>query len=209
MLVMNTWFKKRKMKLCTWKGPGDRKIYQIDYIVVKQRFRNSTRHLKTIPGVDIDSDHNLQVAEEQTKLQSIKKAGNRKPKWSLERIKSKENHVKQVMEQKFSQIDEVTGSVEDSSGKVKETLLKILNNDIGKMEIAPRKPWITKAMLNKMEKKRIAKITNTIECRRLNNQPRREFERTKEICMEEICKEIMGLQKKVRYDLMYQKAQQL
>ena len=58
----------------------------------------------------------------------------------MERIKSKENHV---MEQKFSQIDEVTGSVEDNWGKVKETLLDILNNDIGKMEIAPRKPWIT------------------------------------------------------------------
>ena len=53
------------------------------------------------------------------------------------------------MEQKFSQIDGVTGSVEDNWGKVKETLLDILNNDIGKMEIAPRKPWITEAMIKK------------------------------------------------------------
>ena len=43
------------------------------------------------------------------------------------------------MGQKFSQIDGVTGIVEDNWGKVKETLLDILNNDIGKMEIAPRK----------------------------------------------------------------------
>jgi hypothetical protein len=34
----------------------------------------------------------------------------------LERIKSKENHVKEVMEKKFSQIDGVTGGVEDSWG---------------------------------------------------------------------------------------------
>jgi len=32
----------------------------------------------------------------------------------LERIKGKENHVKEVVEQKFSKIDGVTGSVEDN-----------------------------------------------------------------------------------------------
>ena len=131
LVVINTWFKKRKTMLYTWKSPGERNRYQIDYILVKQRFRNSTRDVKTLPGADIDSDHNLLVAEVQTRLKVIKKAGKRKPKWNLERIKSKENHVKEVMEQKFSQIDGVTGSVEDNWGKVKETLLDILNNDIG------------------------------------------------------------------------------
>ena len=101
------------------------------------------------------------------------------------------------MEQKFSHIDGITGSVENNQGKVKETLLDILNNDIGKIEIAPSKPWITEAMIKKMEKKRIAKTTNIKECRRINNQ------------LEEICEEIMELQKKGRYDLMQQKAQQL
>ena len=97
------------------------------------------------------------------------------------------------MEQKFSQIDGVTGSVEDNWGKVKETLLDILNNDIGQMKIAPRKPWITEAMIKKMEERRIAEITNIKECRRLNNQLRRETNRAKEVYMEEICGEIMDL----------------
>ena len=83
-------------------------------------------------------------------------------------VKSKENHVKEVLEQKFSQINGVTGSVEDNWGNVKETLLDILNNDIGKMEIAPRKPWITEAIIKKMEERRIAKSTNIKEYRRLN-----------------------------------------
>ena len=47
--------------------------------------------------------------------------------------------MKEVMEQKCNQIDEVTGSIEDNWGKVKERLLDILNNDIGTMWIAPRK----------------------------------------------------------------------
>ena len=60
------------------------------------------------------------------------------------------------MKQKFSQLDGVTGSQEDNWGKVKETLLDILNNDIGNTEITPRKPWITGAMIKKMEERRIA-----------------------------------------------------
>jgi Metal-dependent hydrolase len=52
--------------------------HQIDYILVKQRFRNSVRDVKTLPGADIDSDHNLLVAEVQARLKSIKNAGKRK-----------------------------------------------------------------------------------------------------------------------------------
>jgi Metal-dependent hydrolase len=140
LVVMNTWFKKRKTKLFTWKSPGNKNRYQIDYILVKQGFMNSIRDVKTLPGADIDSDHNLLIAEVQTRLKAIKKAGKRKSKWNLEIIKSKENHEKEVMQQKFCQIDGITGSVEDNWGKVKETLLGIINNDIGKIEIAPRKP---------------------------------------------------------------------
>ena len=36
-----------------------------------------------------------------------------------------------------------------------------------------------------------------------------EEDRAKEVYMEERCEDIMGLQKKGRYDLMYQKAQEL
>ena len=113
------------------------------------------------------------------KIKSNQQNWEEETKWNLERIKSKENHVKEVMEQKFNQIDGVTGSIEDNSGKVKETLLDILNNDIGKKEIAPRKPWITEAMIKKMEERRIAKTANIKEYRRLNNQLRRETDRAK------------------------------
>ena len=99
------------------------------------------------------------------------------------------------MDQTFSQIEGITGSVEDNWGKVKETLLDILTNDIGKTEIAPRKPQITETMIKKMEERRIAKTTNINEYRKLNNQLRRETDRAKEVYMAEICEKIMGLQK--------------
>ena len=51
-------------------------------------------------------------------------------------------------------------------------------------------------MIKKMEERRIAITKNIKEYRRLNNQLKRETDRTKEVYMEEICEEIMGLQKK-------------
>ena len=68
-----------------------------------------------------------------------------------------------MVEQKFNQTDGVIGIVENNWGKVKETLLDILNNDIGKMEIPPRNSWVTEAMIKKMEERRIAKTTNIKE----------------------------------------------
>ena len=62
------------------------------------------------------------------------------------------------------------------------------------MEIAPRKPWITEAMIKKMKERGISKTTNIKEYRRLNNQLRRETGRAKELYMEVICEEIMDLQ---------------
>jgi hypothetical protein len=53
--VTNTWFKKPKRRRYTWKAPGDWSRHQLDYILVKQRFRNSVKDVQTLPGADIDS----------------------------------------------------------------------------------------------------------------------------------------------------------
>ena len=53
-------------------------------------------------------------------------------------------------------------------GNLKETLLIILNNDFGKMEIASRKQWTIQAMVNKIEERR--KATKIREYRRLSKQ---------------------------------------
>jgi endonuclease/exonuclease/phosphatase family metal-dependent hydrolase len=63
LIVTNTWFRKPKRRLYTWKAPGDRSRHQLDYILVKHRFRNSAKDVQTLPGTDIDSDHNLLLAK--------------------------------------------------------------------------------------------------------------------------------------------------
>ena len=87
----------------------------------------------------------------------------------MKKIKSKENEVKEVIEQKISQLDGLIGSIKDSQGKVKEKPMDILSNDICKMEITPRKQWITKVMFKKMEETRKTNTTNIKLYRRLDN----------------------------------------
>jgi exonuclease III len=47
LIVTNTWLRKPKRRLYTWKEPGDRCRHQFDYILVKHRFRNSVKVVKT------------------------------------------------------------------------------------------------------------------------------------------------------------------
>ena len=93
----------------------------------------------------------------QSRLKPSKKAGKRELNWNLEKIKNKENDVKEGTVPKFNQVDEFEGGVEDSRGKVKETLLDILNNGISNMKIA----LANQAMINKMEERRKVKTTDS------------------------------------------------
>jgi endonuclease/exonuclease/phosphatase family metal-dependent hydrolase len=70
-VITNTWFKKPKRRLYTGKAPADQHRHQLDYILVKQRYKNSVKDVQTQPGADIDSDHNLLVAKICTTLKRI------------------------------------------------------------------------------------------------------------------------------------------
>jgi len=86
LIVTNTWFRKPKRRLYTWKAPGDRRRHQLDYILVKHRFRNSVKDVQTLLGADIDSDHNLLVARVCTRLKKIIRFQKRRPQWDLEKL---------------------------------------------------------------------------------------------------------------------------
>jgi len=86
LIVTNTWFKKPKRRLYTWKAPGDWSRHQLDYILVKHRFRNSVKNMQILPGADIDSDHKLLVAKFRTMLKKIIRFQKNRPRWDLEKL---------------------------------------------------------------------------------------------------------------------------
>ena len=88
LIVTNSWFRKPKRRLYTWKAPGVQSWHQLDYILVKHQFRNSVKDVQTLPGADIDSDHNLLVAKICTRLKNIIRFQKRRPQWDLEKLYS-------------------------------------------------------------------------------------------------------------------------
>ena len=72
--ISNTQFQHHPRYLYTWKSPGDVRRNQIDYIMIKQRFKNSIINVKTLPGADINSDHCLLAAKIKLKLKVPKQS---------------------------------------------------------------------------------------------------------------------------------------
>src|SRR6478609_7005701 len=71
LVITNTCFDQEKRRRYTWKSPGDLRRYQIDYILVRQRYRNNVKSSWTYPGADVDSDHNLVAMRLKLKLKKI------------------------------------------------------------------------------------------------------------------------------------------
>ena len=93
--------RKPKRRLYTWKALGDWNQHQLDYILVKHRFRNIVKDVQTLPGADIDSDHNLLVAKFCTRLKKIIRFQKRRPRWDLDNLYAQRQRVQDTLEKKF------------------------------------------------------------------------------------------------------------
>ena len=174
LIVTNTWFGKPKRKMYTRKAPGDRSRNQLDYILVKHRFRKSVKDVQTLPRADIDSDHNLLVAKICTRLKKIMRFQKRRPIWDLEKLYAQRQRVQDTLEEKLGAMGCESGNVEVQWNNIKECVLDTISDLVGKVEKRARKPWITQEMISKMDERRKWKNVNTEEgrknCRRLRNE---------------------------------------
>jgi len=84
----------------------------VDYIFVKHRFRNSVKYVQTLPGADIDSDHNLLVAKVRTRLKKIIRFQKSKTRWDLEKLYAQRQRVQDILEEKIGAIECEGGNAE-------------------------------------------------------------------------------------------------
>ena len=84
----------------------------MDYILVKHRFRNSVKDVQTLPGADIDSEHNLLVAKICTRLKKIIGFQRRRPQWDLEKLYTQKQRVQDTLQGKLGAIECDSGNAE-------------------------------------------------------------------------------------------------
>ena len=105
----------------------------MDYILGKHRFRNSVKDAQTLPGADIDSDHNLLVAKDRTRLKKIIKFQNSRPRWDLEKLYPQRQRVQDTPEEKLVAIECESGNAEVQWNNIKECVLDTIGDLVGKL----------------------------------------------------------------------------
>ena len=88
-LVLANTFGHHKASRWTWHNSNGQHHNQIDYILVKKRFRSGVNIARTqcFPGADIGSDHDLLMMTFHLRLKSISKPKHTRLKFDLKKLK--------------------------------------------------------------------------------------------------------------------------
>ena len=71
LTIANTLFQKHPRHLYTWISPDNRTRNQIDYITLSQKWKSNIKNVRTRPGADCNSDHQLLWAEIRFQLKKM------------------------------------------------------------------------------------------------------------------------------------------
>lgn len=213
-MIANTWFNHPKRRRYTWKKPGDTGRYQLDYILVKQRYRNSVSNARSYPGADADSDHNLVMMNMRVRLKKIH-AKRKSIQWNRDMIRDVAGQkFRNGMEESVKGISGDMNDVDLAWIKFKTCIQDNAKKFIGQVKRKKaKKAWITECMIDKMEERRKWKNVSTVEgrqtYRKINNDLRRETDRAREEWWKNQCQELEQLHLHGRSDLVYNKIKSL
>ena len=172
LVVSNTTFEQPNRLLYTWKSPGDITRNQIDYILIRKRFRNSIKQCKTHPGADIASDHNPLIAKVSVKLKRAMPKSMKKPEkidWGKLAVpEAKEKYLVEVSNKYEALSLETDEQVENNS--IVEKKWNVFKNSIihanesaPKIEKKAKQIWMTDEILEKMEDRKRLRILQSMK----------------------------------------------
>ena len=98
------------------------------------------KDVQTLPGADIDSDHNLLVAKIHTRLKKMIRFQKSRPRWDLEKLYAQRQRVQDILEEKLGATECESGNAEVQWKLIKECVLDTVSDLVGKIEKRARKP---------------------------------------------------------------------
>uniref|UniRef100_A0A8D8Y198 Craniofacial development protein 2 n=1 Tax=Cacopsylla melanoneura TaxID=428564 RepID=A0A8D8Y198_9HEMI len=201
LIISNTYFKVPLRRRYTWKAPGDKRRYQIDYILVKRRFRNQVKSSHTYPGYDIDSDHNLLVAKCDIKLRKLHLKT--KSRLCIENLKL--TQIRKNYEEATNRISEST----NDWNNIKEIIEQASLQTIGKTQTKKRKPWMTEEIMKLIQERNVYRKNDYEMYKKTKNTITERCKREKEKWLEEFCSEIDKDMARNNIDKVYGKVKSL
>lgn len=194
LIVTNTWFQHPERRLYTWKSPADteQRIVrnQIDFILINNRFKNNIIDVKTCPSADVQSDHNLLMANMKIKYKNLCK-WKKPPRPLIEDLKIQQNNEKFNEEFGKAKSEEVRNTaVEDMWIRIKERLKTSLELTLEEKIDAKKQEWMTEEILALMKERKKYKETDTLRYRTINNQIKGKIKMAKEDWISKRCEVI-------------------
>lgn len=195
LAIANSMYEQHKRRLYTWRSPDGNTRNQIDYILIRQRWKSSIRSTKTIPSVECGSDHQLLMCEYAAKLKVCKRRQiKRLPQLNADQTES-------FNESTMRRIGEFAAEIEDGGP---EAIWKILKNAIVTSlkelpegnRINYRQHWLSTGTKRLIEERRelktrgLDKDINLERFQSLNRDIQTATRRDKNQYLSNICKEI-------------------
>ena len=191
LFVSNTLFYQHPRRLYTWVSPGDRVRNQIDFILVKRRWKSSVKSAKTLPGADIGSDHQLLIAEVRLKLKRIT-VGQKAQRFDLLNI---DQNYKIETSNRFRalMINEAEMSPDELWTNIKDCMITAAKKHVPTKRRGKKSPWLSQEALDLADERRQLKeagLQHSNMYRKLSSEIQQVARRDKNDHLNQLCKEI-------------------
>lgn len=195
--ISNTMFSQHPRRLYTWISPDGKYRNQIDYIMIKNRWRSSIRLCKTLPGSDCGSDHQLLMCTFQQSFKKCQRTIHR----TLPKITDAASFRTQVR-QNIADDALLLNPAPINPNIIWQSLKRCITDAItqsqdGRNSI-PRQPWMDPQTLYVIEQRRLLKASNLhaedkiTKYNEYTRQIQRLCRRDKNNYIREICREIQS-----------------
>ena len=151
LTITNTLFKQPNRRLYTRTSPDGKSRNQIDYIICQRRWKSSVLSVKTRPGADCGTDHELLEAKLSVRFKKLKR--------QIKTIKLDDIPAEYAVaisnRLDALQLDNLT--VDDRWEKLRSCVMKEAQKHIPVLERKQKKPWMSEKALTIARKRREAK----------------------------------------------------
>ena len=200
-MIINTFGPHKASRIATWHSPNGEHYNQIDYIMVKKRFRSSVNIAKTrnFPGADIGSDHELVMMTFKLHLKRVKQQEQTRVKFYLDKLKDPKvaEEFRAMIGGKFAALtilDVHDTDMDMFINKFNKAVTDTAKETLGSYRPI-KKPWVTADILDLYDKGRELKKKKkdpdgAKEYRKANKNVRKSMKQAKETWVDEKCQRI-------------------
>ena len=172
--------------------------------MVNKRYKNGIKDVQTYPGADIQSDHSLIIAKTKFKLKKVKK-GKPKEQYDLSMLKTENIRQQYAIEVKnryeVLNIEEVQQTEEEGIETKWNNFKESINEAtkiIPKKDKKKDKDWMNEEIKELMKKRKEEKAKHgekSISYEQINKEIERKCKEAKDAWFNDICDEIMELER--------------